>query len=245
MKLRHQKSFIFLGLSLTFITGMFFFLYSGLDVQILKSNFPERSIDGSIKFDNQRPKNWIKIEDVSRGAVWPIIISEDWAFYDHSGVDWNQIFEVIKDVLTNKDLRGASTITQQLAKNLFLGPEKTLARKIRELIFAFKLEENLSKKEILEIYLNVIEFGPNLFGIGNASEYFFHKKPSELNFKEGSFLAMLLPNPKIYHSSFQNKKLSDYALMRIGITLDKLKVAKILNEEELKFEKKRKLDWEL
>ncbi len=245
MKLRHQKSFLYLSLGLGFFILMPLFLYTYADIQILKHKFPKRISDTSIIFENKRPINWVKVRDISPGGTWPIIISEDWAFYDHNGVDFNQLFEVFKGIFLNKEIRGASTITQQLAKNIFLGPEKTFIRKIREMFIAFKLEENLSKDEILEIYLNVIEFGPNVFGIGNASEYFFNKKPSELNFKEGSFLAMLLPNPKIYHSSFQNKKLNDYARTRVDITLQKLKIAKILNEEQLGVELERKLDWEL
>jgi membrane peptidoglycan carboxypeptidase len=96
-------------------------------------------------------------------------------------------------------VRGASTLTMQLAKNLYLGREKTLSRKLQEAAFTLLLEERLSKEDILELYLNVVEFGPNIYGIRNAAMHYFNSHPGELSLPQAMFLASILPNPKVNH----------------------------------------------
>ena len=97
---------------------------------------------------------------------------------------------------------GGSTISMQLAKNLFLSRDKNISRKVNEIFLSWYLNETFSKNEILEFYLNVIEFGPELYGISRATDFYFAKNPSELNLKEATFLAKILPNPKHYFSNY-------------------------------------------
>jgi monofunctional biosynthetic peptidoglycan transglycosylase len=139
------------------------------------------------------------------GAIPPalkkaVVASEDANFYSHEGIDYEAMKEAIRaDLEKGRFVRGGSTITQQLAKNLFLSREKTITRKIKELILARRLDDKLSKARILELYLNVVELGPMVYGVGHASRYYFGKPPSALTVRECSFLAAMLPGPKVYN----------------------------------------------
>ncbi|MDH4467523.1 MAG: transglycosylase domain-containing protein [Bacteriovoracaceae bacterium] len=196
-------------------------------------------------FQKSMPKTWVILKGVSPQALWPVLISEDWAFYQHSGVDWNQLNIVIQEGI--KDLkfkRGASTITQQVVKNLFLTKEKSFLRKFNEIILSYYLENKKNKKQILEMYLNLIELGPNLWGIKAASRFYFDKTPKELNYREGAFLAMLLPNPKKYSVSFRNHQLTKYASSTMGNILKKLVLAKIISDDEKELYSHSPFRWE-
>jgi monofunctional biosynthetic peptidoglycan transglycosylase len=196
-------------------------------------------------FSSKVPKEWVRLKDASSEVIWAILISEDWAFYQHEGVDWNQLSIVLKEGM--KDLkfkRGASTITQQVVKNLYLTSEKTFFRKFNEIILAYYLESKKNKKEILEYYLNLAEWGPNLWGLRAAANYYFQKSPKNLNYREGAFLAMLLPNPKKYSVSFRKQELTPYASSTMGAILNKLVLAKIITEEEKEFHINTPFSWE-
>ena len=210
------------------------------EVDLLKASYyPHLKIRGlkeapEISLEKSRPKDWVSINAVSKVAVGAIIVSEDWAFYSHSGVDLRQLREAIElDWKEKRFVRGASTITQQVAKNIFLTRQKSLVRKVEELILTLKLEQSLSKRKILELYLNIAEWGPGVFGIQRASQYYFKKNPSELNAKEGAFLAMLLPSPIRYGESYRQKTLTPYARERIHILLERMVEAGYLSENEL------------
>ena len=129
-----------------------------------------------------------------------VVASEDANFYSHEGVDYEAIREAIKaDWRKGRFVHGGSTITQQLAKNLFLTREKTLIRKVKELVLARRMDDALPKSRILELYLNVVELGPMVYGIGHAAHYYFGKPASVLTVRECSFLASMLPGPKVYN----------------------------------------------
>jgi len=148
------------------------------------------------------PKNprWTPYGALPAAMRKAVIASEDANFYTHEGVDYEAIGEAIKaDLRKGKFVRGGSTITQQVAKNLFLTRERTLIRKVKELILARRLDDALSKSRILELYLNVVEFGPMVYGIGHAAGYYFGKPPSALTVRECAFLASMLPGPKVYN----------------------------------------------
>ena len=160
-----------------------------------------------------------------------VVLSEDAAFYAHQGLDW---FEIKNSITTNwqrgKFARGGSTITQQLVKNVFLGPEKSLLRKLKEVYLTYQVEKYFSKKEILERYLNVVEFGPGIFGVTAAAKYYFKKSPAQLNLLESAYLAFLLPSPITHHQYFQKRTLTSYARKRIaGIVRRALLHGKIAN----------------
>ncbi len=209
-------------------------IYYWFYVGILKDHYVVfDSKNNQYKIVNEQPKNWVKLQDISRYGKWAIVISEDWAFFDHNGLDFNQIESVIEESLEEgKLVRGASTITQQVVKNAFLSNKKSLIRKIKEAYLALAIEHHLSKSQILEQYLNLVELGENIYGIKSASQYYFKKHPSELTAKEASFLAMLLPSPRRYAESFRRRRLTDFATDQISDILVKLRQAEIMSEEQ-------------
>jgi len=184
---------------------------------------------------NLCPKNasYVPLKRISPYVAKAIILTEDSSFYDHKGFDWVSIkknYEENAKVVFYK--RGGSTITQQLAKNMFLSAEKSLVRKGLEALITVKLEKALKKKEILEKYLNVIEFGKNIYGIKAAAQHYFQKSPAELDIVESAFLAMLLPNPKKYAASYYKKELTPFASKRIDQIVNNLYQYHIISEEE-------------
>ncbi len=196
------------------------------------------------QFVDKKPENWVDLKDMNYTAIHAIVISEDWAFYQHSGYDVNQIKEAAEEVIEGERTRGASTISQQLVKNLFLSPDKDLSRKAKELGITVYMERNLPKEKILETYLNVIEFGPGIYGIKAAAKHYFNKSPKDLNAREGAFLAMLLPNPRRHSQSFRDKELTPFAKKRIDDVLEKMSVAKYLREDQVKTMKEKTFQWE-
>lgn len=126
-----------------------------------------------------------------------VVVAEDIRFFFHHGLDWKSLRAAFWiNLKEGRILWGGSTITQQLAKNLYLSPDKTLDRKLREVILTLKLERSLTKYRILEIYLNVAQWGPSLFGVTAASQHYFGKSPQDLGPLEAAFLASILPNPE-------------------------------------------------
>ncbi len=220
------------------------------DVRLLKTQFPAVQYRGPklrprVKVVKQRPPHWVALSQVSKEAIGAIIVSEDWAFYNHKGFDLNQIQESFeKNIRLGRYARGGGTITQQVAKNIYLNNEKSLVRKVRELILAMDLENHLGKKKILELYLNVVEFGEGIFGIGPAAHYYFKKSPSQLTAREGAFLAMLLPSPKKYSSSFHKKQLSHFARKTVNSILEKMMRANYLAEADFVYAKNERLSFE-
>lgn len=143
---------------------------------------------------------WVPYELISKSLVNAVIVAEDAKFWDHEGFDFEAIrYAIEADIRAKKFKIGASTITQQLAKNLFLGPSKNPVRKLNEAILTWRIERALSKKRIIELYLNVVEWGDGIFGIERASQYYFGKPAADLDAKEASRLAAVLPNPIRYN----------------------------------------------
>ncbi len=141
-------------------------------------------------------QTWVPIGDIAPDLLHAVIVAEDGTFYQHAGVDWYEVEESMeKNIEKGGAARGASTITQQLSKNLFLSTSKDPLRKLKELILALRLERTLSKRRILEIYLNVIEWGPGIFGVEAAARRYFGKDASELTRDECLRLAAVIPSP--------------------------------------------------
>lgn len=214
----------------------------------LKTGFVEVEVtkDG-VKYTptQKKPKNWVLHSEVNYVALHAIVVSEDWLFYEHKGYDLEQMKKALEDTVEKGEkLRGASTISQQVVKNLYLTQERSFLRKFNELIFSVYMERHLSKAKILEIYMNIVEFGPELYGIKPASQKYFQKLPKDLSPREGAFLAMLLPNPKKYSQSFRQKKLTDYAQATIDEILEKMVVAGYLKREDLEEARKKMFSWD-
>lgn len=143
---------------------------------------------------------WVPLSRISPYAVKAVIIAEDDKFWRHEGFDYDAIQKALEKDLKKKSFSaGGSTITQQLAKNLFLYPDKSPLRKIKEAILTWRLERHLSKRRIIELYLNYVEWGDGIFGIEAAARHYFGKSAAELTAMEGARLAAVLPNPLKYN----------------------------------------------
>jgi len=174
--------------------------------------------------------NWTPSGSIPSEMKWAVILAEDANFYKHEGIDVKAIKNAIKYDLEKKSFaRGASTITQQVAKNLFLSREKTISRKVKEIILARRMEEELTKGRIIELYLNVVELGPMVYGIGHGSRYYFGKHPSALSPRECSFLAAMLPGPRVAYNPYKNL---GKVLKRSNMILGLLRRKGVLTEGE-------------
>ncbi len=204
--------------------------------------------DDGIKYvkTDVKPTDWVPIKKISKNIKGAMIVSEDGKFYHHPGYDLESLRDRVYDtfVLKKKELKGGSTITQQLVKNLYLNGNKTLGRKSRELILAMLIEKYASKEKILEAYLNVIEYGKNLYGIQDASKFYFKKSPDRVNPREAAFLAMLLPNPKRYSRSFKSKILSRYARRTVDSILLRMRQNAYIGENEYAFSLSNTMNFE-
>ena len=139
---------------------------------------------------------WRPIGKISRYLRAAVVYAEDYNFYRHDGVDWSAMEDALATDLRSFHLGvGGSTITQQLAKNLYLSPNKSFLRKLREMLIAFSLEDHLSKQRILELYLNVVEWGDGVFGAEAAARHWFGHSAQTLTPWEAARLAIALPSP--------------------------------------------------
>lgn len=153
-------------------------------------------------------RRWVSYDRISPNLRRAVIVSEDSAFYDHEGVDVEELKKSFETNLEKGKLaRGGSTITQQLAKNLYLSPSKNPYRKVRELLITRALERELTKKRIFEIYLNSVEFGERVYGAEAAARFYFKKPASALTPSEAALLAGCLPNPRKMNPGAPNKRL--------------------------------------
>jgi monofunctional glycosyltransferase len=161
---------------------------------------------------------WRPIGKISRYLRAAVVYAEDANFYTHDGVDWRAIEQAFDKNLEAGELSvGGSTITQQLAKNLYLSPSRNPIRKLRELLIAFSLEDHLTKTRILELYLNVVEWGDGVFGAEAASQHWFHHSAQTLSPSEAARLAIALPNPFTRNPSVQTEELRKKAVRIIRL----------------------------
>ncbi|MFT3693296.1 MAG: monofunctional biosynthetic peptidoglycan transglycosylase [Kofleriaceae bacterium] len=139
---------------------------------------------------------WRSLPHISRYLRAAVVFAEDGNFYTHHGIDWHAVEDAMERDVTRGALKvGGSTITQQVAKNLYLSPKRSLARKLREMLIAFSLEDHLSKQRILELYLNIAEWGDGVFGAEAAAQRWFGCSASALTPAQAARLAIALPNP--------------------------------------------------
>ncbi|MCB9072480.1 MAG: transglycosylase domain-containing protein [Bdellovibrionaceae bacterium] len=181
---------------------------------------------------------YIRYSQLPRHLVQSLIAAEDSTFYFHQGFNLEEMKDALEKSLdAGRWVRGGSTITQQLAKNLYLTKEKSLVRKIKELVVSRNIEKKLSKEKIIELYFNVVEFGPKIYGISKASRHYFDKSPGELTPAEGAYLVSLLPSPVRYSSQFRkNKELSAFNKRRIKHILHILLLQKKVSEDDYNYE---------
>jgi hypothetical protein len=188
--------------------------YGNVDLGKLNGEFTYRAIDRGVP---QRPvyvgpsnPYYTPLDQISPYLQKCVLTSEDPSFMSHRGFI-NEAFKqsILKNIRTKKFSRGASTISMQLVKNVFLTREKTLSRKLEEILLVYIIENNhiTSKQRMLEVYFNIIEWGPNVYGIGEAAEFYFQKRPADLNVRECLFLATIIPKPKKFMWQFDQEGL--------------------------------------
>ncbi|RMF57065.1 MAG: monofunctional biosynthetic peptidoglycan transglycosylase [Calditrichaeota bacterium] len=229
--------YIWIGILIimAFIGG---YLYFSLpDVTPLKTNNPETT--AFMEYRQQQAAmldkkyhirhRWIPLKQIPRLLQRTIVVAEDASFWVHDGFDWDEVKKAIQQNWeSQKIVRGASTITQQTAKNLYLTPERTFIRKLKEFFITRRLESTLTKSRILEIYLNSIEFGDGIFGIRAAAEYYFGKHPARLSVDEMVRLAAIIPNPLHLDPNEPNKELQ----WRSRVILDRLHKYHFIDEAQ-------------
>jgi monofunctional biosynthetic peptidoglycan transglycosylase len=168
----------------------------------------------------RRVQKWVPYSRMSRNLTRAVLVAEDDAFWQHEGLDVEQLQESLEaDWASGSFTRGGSTITQQLAKNLYLSPSKNPLRKLRELVIARRLEAELTKSRILELYLNVIEWGDGVYGAEAAARTYFGASASSLGPAESAILAGAIINPRVLNPAHPNARL----VRRQGIILGRMR----------------------
>jgi hypothetical protein len=175
-----------------------------IDPEIFREPFQHLVLDNDGKatemLTGPGTEAWVPLSEITPHMETALVVCEDSRFFTHHGFDDKAIRSSIGDDLrAGHFVRGASTLSMQLARNLYLGREKTFSRKLQEAVFTLLLEERLSKRDILELYLNVVEFGPGIYGIREAAAHYFNSQPGELSLAQALYLGSILPNPKANH----------------------------------------------
>jgi 1A family penicillin-binding protein len=250
-KKKLKKIFFFLFFSGIFLAiafiGYVFYLYNSLPNP---ENFGERIVEESTKIYDRTEKillyeihgkekrTIISLEQIPKHTQQSVISIEDIEFYQHPAFDWRAILRaVVNNIVKGRITQGGSTITQQLAKNAFLTSEKTIIRKIKDILLAIKLEKKYTKDQILEFYLNQIPFGSNLYGIESASKAYFDKKAEELTIAQSAILSAMIQSPTYYSPYGENleklKNRQKYILNRMNLYgfIDEEQLESSLNEE--------------
>ena len=187
------------------VSAGYYFYFSLPDVSVLKQKNPattalielrEREYKKH-KILGRRQQIWLSYGAISEHIKKAILVSEDAGFFSHKGVDVTELKAALKkDLETLSFSRGGSTLTMQLAKNLYLSPSKNPLRKLKEIIIAHQLENALSKRRIFEVYLNVVELGRHIYGVEAAAQHYFGKSAGAVDLVEAATLAALLPSPR-------------------------------------------------
>ena len=166
-------------------------------------------------------RDWEPIENISPELIRAVIAAEDTRFCEHRGFDWVELRKAIDEWRRGEGLRGASTISNQVARNVFLWPSRDLFRKALEAYYTVLIELMWRKERIIEVYLNVAEWGPGIFGAEAAAQHYFGKPASELTRREASLMAAILPNPIEWSASSPGEYTANYAA-RIRTRMDQL-----------------------
>jgi monofunctional glycosyltransferase len=199
-KIKRKKISAFLVY--TFIVA--YFSLPGLNVPLLEFNrfritslMEQRALENGLQFYPRQ--SWVNIDEVNPALLKAIISMEDGSFFTHKGIDWKELRTSLQlNLRRGRTARGGSTITMQTAKNLFLSTNRSFFRKGKEFIISFRMEKEISKKAILQNYINAVEWGEGIFGIAKASDIYFNKTPKELTINESARLAAVIPSPLKY-----------------------------------------------
>ncbi|MCK9373068.1 MAG: monofunctional biosynthetic peptidoglycan transglycosylase [Sulfuricurvum sp.] len=189
--------------------------------------------------DIQMEYKWVTFSQISPNVIKAVLIGEDDKFWNHDGFDVEGMEQALERSLKKGSVAGGSTISQQLSKNLYLSPSKNPVRKLKEAIITWRIENTLSKRRILEIYLNIAEWGEGIFGIEAAARHYYHKSAACLSGREAARLAAVLPNPIKYNPTGNQKYVKNrskiiYKIMqRRGIVIPEYKEVMHPPKEEI------------
>lgn len=205
-----------------YLLALMYFSIPSFEIPLLEYNhlrvtslMEQRAIDHNLAFYPHQ--SWISIDDVNPNLLKCILALEDGAFFNHKGIDWEQLNKSLKEnKRRGRVIRGGSTITMQLAKNLYLTTERSVFRKAKEMLITFRMEKELSKRDILQNYINAIEWGDGIFGIKEASETYFNKEPGKLSTYECARLAAVIPSPLEHKPNSGSRYVSRRASIAIG-----------------------------
>ncbi len=211
-------------------------LPEAIDVRRLNGDFSFTFSDGIGERRQLRVgggPRWTPLAEITPYMEMSITNTEDQSFRRNGGFNWMQMRRVIGQVLARQELgRGASTISMQLVKNVFLSRERALARKFAEIFLTYWMTRLVSKERIMEVYLNVIEFGPAINGINEAAEHYFGKLPLDLTLAECTFLVSIVPSPRRYHAFYELGEITDAWWTHMQRYLDRLLAREQITEEE-------------
>jgi monofunctional glycosyltransferase len=229
-----KRSLLWLTRGLAVVVGLFLCVQLWFFVQVINYKYrpPGETAFMSYRLSGLREKNpgvklqyrWVPYARISVHLKRALIAAEDAKFVEHEGFDWDGIQVALdKNWKRGKTVAGGSTITQQLAKNLFLSPAKSYTRKAEEALITLMLETTLDKERILELYLNVIEWGSGVFGAEAAAQRYFNERASELSAEQAARLAAMAPNPRFYERNPNAPGL----LKKIGIIRERMNSAEL------------------
>lgn len=182
------------------LTGYFFWFslfilsFRWIDPPFSRFSLRDNATNASV-FKQDLRTQWVSLDELPSHLPLAVVASEDQRFYSHWGIDPDAIAQAIREYRQGKELRGASTITQQVAKNLFLSPSQSYRRKAVEAVIAVMIDALWSKERILEVYLNIAEFGPHIYGINKSAQYYYGKSATALDPVEAARMATVLPSP--------------------------------------------------
>jgi monofunctional glycosyltransferase len=212
-------------------------VYTTPDISTLKFNdlreIATKSVDKK-REDKKKRLEWTPIADINRDFLYAIVFSEDQTFFDHNGVNYDALINSLAENIKKREYAyGGSTISQQVVKNLFFTNDKSIRRKIQEILVVRKLEKQFKKNEILELYLNLAELGPDMYGVREAANHYFGKEPKQINAAEGTFVALMLPSPRgNYYKVYENKNLTKQSRKHINRVLRDMLFKEFITESE-------------
>jgi len=199
--------FAFVALAIVLLSIALVVILTWPDVEELSGSNPDTTafIERARSRGVEVEWRWVSADGISINLKKAVLVAEDLSFFNHNGFDTHEMRIAAREAFQGKRVRGASTITQQLAKNLWLSPSRSPDRKLREIALTRQLERHLSKQRILEIYLNVVEFGPGIYGVEAASRHYYGIPASDLDAERAARLAASLPRPSKWHPGVESR----------------------------------------
>ncbi|HEY5924077.1 MAG TPA: biosynthetic peptidoglycan transglycosylase [Kofleriaceae bacterium] len=198
------------------------------NVDHLRSEAPTQTSFMRLRGGDSARVEWVDLDGISPYLACAVVKAEDGGFFRHAGFEWGPLRKAFWAYVSGRSRGGGSTITQQLAKNLYLTPDRSMHRKLREALITRRLERSLDKLRILEIYLNVVEWGDGVWGAKQAARFYFGRPPTELSVFEAVVLASLLPAPRVSLDG-RNRRRALYAQRRV---LRQLRSSRVIDEDQ-------------